>query len=49
MAKESGQGLKDLENKNFFQVMKITFFIIFRGLSVAKGCLRPESASLRFS
>ena len=34
--------IKYLENEN-----KKAFFIILKGLSVAKNCFRPESASLK--
>ena len=34
--------------KSAFEVKQKTFFIIFKGLSVAKNCLRPESAPLTF-
>ena len=33
-------------NERAFEVKEKTFFIIFKGLSVAKNCLRPESAPL---
>ena len=39
ITKNSGQKLKYLENKK-------AFFIIPKGLSAAKNCLRPESAPL---
>ena len=32
--------------KRAFKVKLKAFFNIFKGLSVAKNCLRPESASL---
>ena len=32
--------------KRAFEVKQKAFFIIFKGLSVAKNCLRPESAPL---
>ena len=32
--------------KTAFKVKQKTFFIIFKALSVAKNCLRPESAPL---
>ena len=40
MTKESRQELKPLKKKNSFEA----FFIIFKGLLVAKNCFRPESA-----
>ena len=33
--------------KRDFKVKKKTFLIIFKGLPVAKNCLRPESAPLK--
>ena len=33
--------------KRAFEVKQKAFFIIFKGLSVAKNCLRAESASLK--
>ena len=46
MNKMLRQKLKYLENeKSFLDEIK-TFFINFRGLSVAKNCLRPDSATL---
>ena len=35
-----------MRTKRVFQVKQRAFFIIFKGLSVAKNCLRPESAPL---
>ena len=55
MTEKSRQKFKYLENKKSFQgEIKSTFLIIFKGLSVGKSCLRPESAplmvfSLKFS
>ena len=46
MTKKSRQKLKYLENGKSFQVEKKAFFIIFKELSVAKNCFRPESAPL---
>ena len=46
MNKKSWQKLKYLENEKGFWVEKKHFFIIFKGLSVAKNCLKPESAPL---
>ena len=45
MIKKSSQKLKYLENKRAFKVKLKAFFIFFKGLSVIKNCLRPESAS----
>ena len=36
-----------LWTKRAFHVIWKVFFIIFKGISVAKNCLRPESAPLR--
>ena len=33
--------------KRAFGMKQKTFFIIFKGLSVAKNCLRPESEPLK--
>ena len=33
--------------KRAFEVKQKAFFITFKGLPVAKNCLRPESAPLR--
>ena len=44
MTKNAKQKLKYLKNEKSFPVEKKTFFIIFKGLSVAKNYLRPESA-----
>ena len=38
--------LKCLENEKSFSGKTKAFFIIFKGLSVAQNCLRPESAPL---
>ena len=43
MTKKSRQKLKDLENGKSFRV---EIKSIFKGLSVAKNCLRPESTPL---
>ena len=32
--------------KRAFELKQKAFFIIFKGLSIAKNCLRPESAPL---
>ena len=48
MIKKSRQKLKYLENENrTFKAKQKAFFINFQGLSVAKNCLRPESAALK--
>ena len=46
MTKKSTQKLKYLANKKAFEVTQKAFFIIFKELSVAKNCLRPESVPL---
>ena len=46
MNKKSRQKLKYLENEKSFLGEIKAFFIIFKGLSVAKNYLRTESASL---
>ena len=45
--KIQNKNLNILRTKRAFQVKQKVFFIIFKGLSVAKNCLRPESAPLR--
>ena len=45
--KRQDKNLKILKIKRAFEVKSKAFFIIFKGLSVAKNYLRPESASLR--
>ena len=35
--------------KRAFKVKQKAFFIIFKGLSFTKNCLRPESVSLIFN
>ena len=42
MTKKARQKIKYLEN-----MKEKAFFIIFKGLSIAKNCLRRESAPLR--
>ena len=44
--KSQDKALNILETKRDFKVKQQTFFIIFKGLSVAKNCLRPESTPL---
>ena len=46
MAKKSRQKLEYLRMKRAFELKQKAFFIIFKGLSVSKNCLRPESAPL---
>ena len=45
--KKSKEKLKYLENEKSYSGEKKAFFIIFKGLSVVKNFLRPESASLK--
>ena len=44
--KSHDKNLNILRGKRAFQVTLKVFFTIFKGLSVAKNCLRPESAPL---
>ena len=44
--KKSRQNLNILRTRRSFKVKQKVFFIIFKGLSVAKNCLRPDSAPL---
>ena len=46
MTEKSRKKLEYLENKKSFQGEIKAFFIIFKGFSVAKNCLRPYSAPL---
>ena len=46
MTKKSRQKLKYLEYERALEVKYKAFFIIFKGLSVDKSCLRTESAPL---
>ena len=46
MTKDSRQKLNILRTKRAFDMKQKKIFIIFKGLSVAKNCLRPESAPL---
>ena len=49
MTKKSIQNVKYLENEKSFQgEIKSIFHIIFKWLSFAKNCLRPESALLSY-
>ena len=47
LTKKSKQKLKYLENEKTFWREYKAFFIIFKGLSAAKYCLRPESVPFR--
>ena len=47
MTKNSRQKSKYFENQNKFQGQKRAFFIIFKGLSVAKNYLRPDKVPLK--
>ena len=49
ITKKSIQKFKYLENENSFLGEIKSIFIIFKGLSVAKNCLRPKSAPLTHS
>ena len=46
MTKKSGQKFVILRIKRAFKVKLKAVFIILKGLSVAKNCLRPKSAAL---
>ena len=48
MTKKSREKIEYLENEKSIWggIILKTFFIIFKGLSIAKNCLRPERASL---
>ena len=49
MTKKSKQKFKYLENeKSFWGEIKNIFFV-FKGISVVKNCLRPESAPLIYT
>ena len=45
--KSQDKNLNTLRTKRALEVKQKTFFIVFKGLSVAKNFLRPESAPLR--
>ena len=45
-AKSSEQKLKYLKNEKVIYGEKKSFFVILKGLSVVRNCLRPESAPL---
>ena len=50
MAKTSRSKFKHLQSKKrAFKVKQKAFFIIFKGISFAKYCLRPESVPLSSS
>ena len=48
MTKKSREKIEYLENEKSIwgEIILKTFFIIFKGLSIAKKCLRPERAPL---
>ena len=48
MTKNSGQKLKYLENEKSFQREIKSIFHHFKGLSVARNCLRPKIGPLNF-
>ena len=47
MTIKSEKKFKYLENKRAFKAKYKVFFIICKGISVAKNCLRPESANVK--
>ena len=47
MTKNSRQKFKYLENEKSFQGEMKSICIFFKGLSVAKSCLRPDSVPLK--
>ena len=47
MTKSQDKNLNILRTKRGFEVKYKPFFIIFKGLSVAKNCLRSESVPLK--
>ena len=48
MTKKSRQDFKYLENEKSFKDEIKSIYIIFKALSLAKYCLRPEGAPLIF-
>ena len=44
--KSQDKNLNILRTKRAFEVKQKVFFIIFKGLSIAKNCLRPKSAPI---
>ena len=48
MTEKSRQKFKYLENKKSFKEEIKSIFIVFKRFSVAKNCLRPESAPLKY-
>ena len=46
MTEKSRQNLNVLRTKRAFEAKRKAFFIIFKGLSIVKKCLSPESALL---
>ena len=49
MAKYQDKNLNILRTKRAFKVKQKVFFIIFKGLSAAKNCLRRECVSLKLN
>ena len=47
MTKYKNKNLNILRAKTAFEVKYVIFFIFFNGLSVAKNCLRHDSAPLK--
>ena len=48
MTKMSGLNLNIFRTKRTFKIKQKAFFIVFKGVSVVRNCLRPESVSLTF-
>ena len=47
--KSQDKNLNILRMKRAFSFSRYLFFIIFKGLSIAKNCVRPQSAPLKTS
>ena len=45
--KKSGQTVSNSRTKRAFNLILKAFFIIFKGLSIVRNCLRPESEALK--
>ena len=45
MTKKSGENLNILKTKRDFKMTPKLFLILFKGLSVARNCLRPQGVS----
>ena len=48
VTKNSRQTFNYLQNEKTFKVKQKAFFIIFKGISLTKNCLWPESAPLKY-